>query len=123
MDVQVNDEQRMLVSSIRSFMEAEIFPHEAEVDRTGVVPPELSERIAGRAIEMGFYAANLPVSVGGGGLTIRPGPVRAGVRQDQPRAACLDRPADRDPAGLRGRPGRALSHALRARREARAASP
>jgi len=69
MDVHVNDEQRMLVNSIRSFMEAEIFPHEAEVDRTGVVPPELSERIAGRAIEMGFYAANLPVSVGGGGLS------------------------------------------------------
>ena len=69
MDTQVNDEQRMLVDSIRAFMEEEIYPHEAEVDRTGHVPPDLGKRIEQKAIEMGFYAANLPESVGGGGLS------------------------------------------------------
>ena len=43
-------------------------PHESETDRSGEVSPELAQRITARAIEMGFYAANLPQSVGGGGL-------------------------------------------------------
>ncbi|MDH3688236.1 MAG: acyl-CoA dehydrogenase family protein [Gammaproteobacteria bacterium] len=68
MDFQLNDEHRMLVESVRAFVEQEIGPHEAEVDRTGEVPEELGERITQRALEMGFYAPNLPESVGGGGL-------------------------------------------------------
>ncbi len=68
MDYPLSDEQRMLVESLRAFMEEEIYPHEAEIDRAGEVPDEIGDRIARRAIEMGFYAANLPESVGGGGL-------------------------------------------------------
>ncbi len=68
MDFQLSDEQRMLVESLRAFVKEEIEPHEAEVDRAGEVPKELGERIARRAIEMGFYAPNMPESVGGGGL-------------------------------------------------------
>lgn len=68
MDFQLSDEQRMLVESLRAFVEEEIEPHEAEADRTGEVPRELAERITRRALEMGFYAPNLPESVGGGGL-------------------------------------------------------
>ena len=62
------DEHRILVDSLRAFVEAELRPHEAETDRSGEVPPELGQRIKARAVEMGFYAANLPESVGGGGL-------------------------------------------------------
>jgi acyl-CoA dehydrogenase len=68
MDFQTTDEQRMLVESLQAFLENEIYPHEAEVDRTGTVPAEVGERITEHALEMGFYAANLPESVGGGGL-------------------------------------------------------
>ncbi|MBT4932347.1 MAG: acyl-CoA dehydrogenase [Rhodospirillaceae bacterium] len=68
MALQLNDEQRMLVESLRAFVAQEIEPHEAEVDRTGEVPEELGAQITKRALEMGFYAANLPESVGGGGL-------------------------------------------------------
>ena len=46
----------------------EIYPHEAEADRAGMVPVELGEHIKQKAIEMGFFAMNLPESVGGGGL-------------------------------------------------------
>ncbi len=68
MDFQVTDEQRMLLESVRAFLDAEIYPYEGEIDRKGEVPPELGDRITARALEMGFYAANLPESVGGGGL-------------------------------------------------------
>lgn len=68
MDHQYTDEQRMLVASIRAFVEQELRPHEAETDRLGEVPPELGKQIVKKALEMGFYAANLPEEVGGGGL-------------------------------------------------------
>jgi acyl-CoA dehydrogenase len=68
MNFALTDEQTMLLDSLKSFLEEEIFPHEAEADKTGEVPVELGEKIKKKAIEMGFYAANLPESVGGGGL-------------------------------------------------------
>ena len=68
MDYQLTEEQRMLVDSLRAFVEQELLPYEAETDKTGEVPPELGERIKSKAIEMGFYAANMPEAVGGGGL-------------------------------------------------------
>ena len=68
MNFEPSDEQRMLVESLRAFLDEEIYPHEDAVDRAADVPDELGERIAQKAIEMGFYAANLPEAVGGGGL-------------------------------------------------------
>ncbi len=68
MDYPLTEEQRLLVDSVRAFREKELEPHEAEVDRTGEVPEELGAHIKRKAIEMGFYAPNLPESIGGGGL-------------------------------------------------------
>ena len=68
MDYLLTEEQRMLIASIRAFVEQELRPHEAECDRLGEVPGALGEQIVKRALEMGFYAANLPEEVGGGGL-------------------------------------------------------
>ncbi len=68
MDDLLTDEHRLLVNSLRAFVEEELRPYEDETDKTGEVPPELAQRITSRAIEMGFYAANMPASVGGGGL-------------------------------------------------------
>ena len=61
-------ENDLLLATVRAFMEAEIYPHEELVDRTGEVPPELGRQIETRAKEAGLYSANLPESVGGGGL-------------------------------------------------------
>ena len=41
MDFGLSDEQEMIVSTVRSFVENEIYPHEAEVERTGEVPAGL----------------------------------------------------------------------------------
>ncbi len=68
MNFDLTDEQTMLLDSLRAFLDEEIYPYEAEADRLGEVPVERGERIKQQAIEMGFFAANLPESVGGGGL-------------------------------------------------------
>jgi len=69
MDFGLSDEQEMIVSTVRSFVEKEIYPHEAEVERTGEVPPGLGEELKRKVIELGFYACNFPEEVGGAGLS------------------------------------------------------
>lgn len=64
----LTEEQDLIVSTVRGFVEAEIQPHEDLVERTGTVPPEIAERIRSRTIELGFHACNFPVEVGGAGL-------------------------------------------------------
>jgi len=64
----LTDEQRMIVDTTRAFVEAELYPHEALVERTGHLPMELIREIQQKAIEAGLYAANMPEDVGGAGL-------------------------------------------------------
>ncbi len=64
----LSTEQQMIVDTVRSFVENEMYPHENEIERTGIVPTELGQEIKQKVIDLGFYAANLPESVGGGGL-------------------------------------------------------
>ncbi len=68
MNYNLTAEQDMIVRSLRAFREQELEPYEAEVDRSGEVPEELGKRIKQRALEMGFYAPNMPEEIGGGGL-------------------------------------------------------
>jgi acyl-CoA dehydrogenase len=68
MDFALSAEQEMIVTTVRDFVETEIYPHEDLVERTGEVPPELAQEIKRKVIEMGFYACNFPEEVGGGGL-------------------------------------------------------
>ena len=68
MDFSIDDSQQMVVDTVRAFVQRELVPHEAEVERTGEVPPELVQQIRSRSIDSGLYAANMPVELGGGGL-------------------------------------------------------
>lgn len=68
MDFNLTSEQELIVDTVRRFVEQEIYPHEAEVDKTGIVPAELGEQIKNKCIELGFFAANMPTDIGGGGL-------------------------------------------------------
>lgn len=68
MNFELTDEQQMIVDTVRSFVENELYPHEEEVERTGVVPKELGQEIAQKCRDIGFYAPNLSTDVGGGGL-------------------------------------------------------
>ena len=68
MDFSLTEEQRSIVAVTRSFVERELYPHEAEVERTGVLPHALAEQIQEKAIRAGLHAANMPEEVGGAGL-------------------------------------------------------
>ncbi|SNR27278.1 acyl-CoA dehydrogenase family protein [Puniceibacterium sediminis] len=68
MNFGLSDEQAMIVSTVRDFVEREIYPHEDLVERTGEVPAEISAEIKRKVIDLGFYAANFPEEVGGAGL-------------------------------------------------------
>ncbi|KPP80973.1 MAG: acyl-CoA dehydrogenase [Rhodobacteraceae bacterium HLUCCO07] len=64
----LSDEQRMIVETTRGFVENELYPHEAEVERSGHLRMELIREVQAKAIEAGLYAANMPEEVGGAGL-------------------------------------------------------
>ncbi len=68
MDFSISDEQRMIIETTRAFVENELFPHEMEVERTGILRDDLREELKQRAIAAGLYAANMPAEVGGAGL-------------------------------------------------------
>jgi acyl-CoA dehydrogenase len=69
MNFGLSDEQEMIVSTVRDFVEREIYPHETEVERTGEVPREVAQEIKRKVIDLGFYACNFPEEVGGAGLS------------------------------------------------------
>ena len=68
MDFALSDEQRMLVDTVRAFVDKELMPYETEVERQDRVRPELIAQIRERAKAAGLYAANMPEALGGGGL-------------------------------------------------------
>lgn len=68
MDFGLTEEQRMIVETTRAFVENELYPHEAEVERTGHLRMDLIRELQAKAIAAGLYAANMPEEVGGAGL-------------------------------------------------------
>ena len=68
MDFSLSVEQRMLIDSARQFTEEVLYPREDEVETSDRVSTELKAWIIGKAKEYGFYAANMPEDLGGGGL-------------------------------------------------------
>jgi acyl-CoA dehydrogenase len=68
MDFSLTDEQRLIVETTRSFVVRELYPHEAEIETTGRLRPELRDELKRRAQAAGLYAANMPVAEGGAGL-------------------------------------------------------
>jgi acyl-CoA dehydrogenase len=68
MDFGLSNEQQMIIDSVRSFVEQELYPHEAEVEKNNQIDDAVVEKIKQKAIELGLYAANMPEEFGGGGL-------------------------------------------------------
>ena len=68
MEFSLNDEQQMIVKSTRDFVTNELYPHEEEIERTGVLRDDLYHELKAKAIDAGLYAANMPADVGGAGL-------------------------------------------------------
>ena len=64
----LTEEQEMIVETVRSFVEKEIYPHENLVESKGFVPTEIAQDIKQKCINLGFYACNFPENIGGAGL-------------------------------------------------------
>jgi acyl-CoA dehydrogenase len=67
-NLELTAEQQLISSTVRDFVERELYPHENEVERLDEVPPELADEIRAKALGSGLYAANMPAELGGGGL-------------------------------------------------------
>ena len=68
MEFSLTSEQQMIIDTVKTFVEEELYPHEDEVEKSGQIRPELYASIKAKAIEMGLYAANMPEEHGGAGL-------------------------------------------------------
>ena len=69
MNFGLTEEQQMIVDTVRSFVENEIYPHEDTVERSGTVPTKIAQQIKQKTLDLGFYACNFPQEVGGAGLS------------------------------------------------------
>ena len=63
-----NHEKELLENTVKRFVEEELYPHEETVDKNGEVPLELGRQIEKKSKDLGLFAANLPIEVGGSGL-------------------------------------------------------
>ena len=71
MELQLSDEQRLLVQTVRRFVHEQIVPAEEGMDPDGFeLPPEEHARLVGMTREMGLYNMGVPVEHGGGGLDV-----------------------------------------------------
>ncbi|HVI91055.1 MAG TPA: acyl-CoA dehydrogenase family protein, partial [Dongiaceae bacterium] len=68
MDFTLTFEQQALIDSLAAFVEKELYPHEAVVEELRRVPEDLAKEISRKARDAGFFAMNMPVELGGGGL-------------------------------------------------------
>ncbi len=68
MDLDITAEQRLVVETVRDFVERELYPHEDDVERLDLVPSEVADAIRAKAIAAGLFAPNMPAELGGGGL-------------------------------------------------------
>ncbi len=68
MNFELSEEQNLIVETTRAFVENELYPHEAELEATGVLHDDLANELKQKAIAAGLYAANIPAEFGGAGL-------------------------------------------------------
>ena len=69
MEFGLSDEQRLIVSMVRRFVETELIPLEDDVEATGQLAPAKAREIFAKSKSLGFYAMNIPAEYGGGGAT------------------------------------------------------
>jgi len=67
----LDDETRMILDTVRGFVQDELQPHEDLVDRQGYVPEDIGREIERKSKALGLFAANQPAEVGGGGLSMK----------------------------------------------------
>jgi acyl-CoA dehydrogenase len=70
MDFSLNDEQKMMIDTIRRFIAEELHPLEAELEESGALDKDKALAVFNKSKELGLYALNIPEQFGGGGLSV-----------------------------------------------------
>ncbi|SMO96587.1 acyl-CoA dehydrogenase family protein [Paracoccus laeviglucosivorans] len=68
-DFSLPEESRLLIDTVRRFVETEVQPLETEVEETARVPADKLATVKSKAQSLGLFAMNMPEEVGGGGLS------------------------------------------------------
>ena len=68
MNFDLTDEQRLLIATVRRFIDTHLAPLEDQVERDGVLAPETARDIFEKSRALGLYATNIPTEFGVGGL-------------------------------------------------------
>jgi acyl-CoA dehydrogenase len=68
MNFDLTEEQRLLVATVRRFIDENLAPLEDQVDREGALAPETARAIFEKSQALGLFATNIPAALGGGGL-------------------------------------------------------
>ncbi|OUV65923.1 MAG: acyl-CoA dehydrogenase, partial [Cellvibrionales bacterium TMED122] len=70
MDFKLSEEQRLLVSTIRTFIRRELKPLEQDIEETGRLGDTVAANLRKKSQALGLYAVNIPLEYGGGGLSV-----------------------------------------------------
>lgn len=69
MDFSLNDEQKMMLETVRRFIAEELKPLEDDVEEKGYLDEAIAQSIHRKGKALGMYGLNMPVEFGGGGLS------------------------------------------------------
>jgi acyl-CoA dehydrogenase len=68
MDFALNDEQKMMIATLRRFIKEELRPLEDEVENNGFLATDKAIDVYEKSKSLGLFALNIPTEFGGGGL-------------------------------------------------------
>jgi acyl-CoA dehydrogenase len=69
MNFALDDDQKMLIETVRRFIREELAPLEQQVETAAALDRETALAVHAKSRALGLYAMNMPESVGGGGLS------------------------------------------------------
>lgn len=70
MDFALSHESRLLVDTVRRFVDEELRPLEELVEREDGLPPDVAAGLGRKGRELGLWAMNMPTELGGAGLSM-----------------------------------------------------
>lgn len=69
MDIDVSDEIRDYLQTVRRFVDTDLLPYEDYVEENDALPPGIEQRIRERSAALGLTGIAMPVEVGGTGMS------------------------------------------------------
>ncbi len=69
MDFSISTETKQVLETVRRFVETELHPLEDDVNKSGILASEIATEIFSKSKALGLYGMNMPVELGGGGLS------------------------------------------------------